>query len=192
MQMVVPFSETDIVKVRVGQPATVTVNAIPGTELAARVSSISILPTSTSGVVSYDTTLTLSQKAAGLRAGMSATAAVIISQAEGAVTVPSGAISRSAGGTTVTVVRSGKSVVQPVVTGVVGDSTTQILSGVSAGEQIEVPIVTPALSNSSTTGAGAGRFGAGAAFALGGGGGVFGRGGGGGGGGGFARALGGG
>src|SRR5271155_3240206 len=69
---------------------------------------------------------------------MSATASVGGSPAEGAVSVPSTAISRTGGQSTVTVLRNGKDVVTPVTTGVVGDSTTQILSGVTSGEQIVI------------------------------------------------------
>src|SRR5206468_1449747 len=118
--VVVPMGEADITKVRSGQPATVTVNAIPGSELGAHVTSVATLPTTSSGVVSYDVTLRLDQLRFGVRPGMTAAAQLIVSQAQGAVSLPSAAISRSGGQTTVTVVRSGKDVVQPVVTGIVG------------------------------------------------------------------------
>ena len=61
MTMTVPFSESDITKVKVGQPATVSLDALSGVQLAAHVSSISTLGTTSDGVVSYDATLTLDQ-----------------------------------------------------------------------------------------------------------------------------------
>ena len=57
MTMTVAFSESDISKIKVGQPATVTLEALSGVELAAHVSSISTLGTTSSSVVSYDATL---------------------------------------------------------------------------------------------------------------------------------------
>src|SRR5581483_10641766 len=83
MQLVVPLSESEVGAVRPGQPATVTVEALAGTKLAAHVVSVATLPTSTSGVVSYDVTFRLDQLASGLKPGMSATAEVVVKQAEG-------------------------------------------------------------------------------------------------------------
>lgn len=168
MQLVVPMAESSITKVKVGQPATVTVQALPTEKLAAHVTSISLLPTSNSGVVSYQVTLVLDQLQSGLRDGMSATAQIVISQAQGAISVPSGAITTRGGASTVTVVRNGRQVPQTVVTGVVGDSTTQVLSGLTAGEQVAIPIVTVSSSSAASTtgtgtrtGTGAGGFGGG-------------------------------
>lgn len=166
MDLVVPFSESDISKLHVGQPATVTVNAVPGTELAAHVTSIDILPTSNSGVVSYNVTFHLDQTSSRLRPGMTASATVVVSQASGAVTVPSAAIT----GGTVTVVRNGKDTTQPVVTGVVGDSTTQVLSGLSPGEQVVITTNLNLGSNTTGTGGGFGGGAGGAAVRFGGGG----------------------
>jgi multidrug efflux pump subunit AcrA (membrane-fusion protein) len=176
MQVVVPLSESDITKVKVGQPATVTVNALPDEKLAARVVSSALLSTTNSGVVSYDVTLNLEQSASGLRPGMTASAQIVVAQAENAVNVTSSAISGRGAAQTVTVLRSGKPLRVPVVTGLVGDSVTQILSGVSPGEQVQVPIATGASLGGGSglaTGAFGGRAGGlGAGGGLGGGGGV--------------------
>src|SRR5262249_32755994 len=72
----VPFSESAIGKIRRGQPATVTITALPGTELAAHVTSIDTLPTTNSGVTSYNVNFALDQTSRRLRAGMSASAQV--------------------------------------------------------------------------------------------------------------------
>jgi macrolide-specific efflux system membrane fusion protein len=185
MTLQVPFSESDISKLKVGQPATVTVNALPGSELAAHVASIATLPTTNGGVVSYNVTFDLDQLEHGLRPGMTASAQVVVSQAQGAVSVPTAAISRAGGSQAVTVVRGGKQVQQPVLTGITGDTTTQVVSGLQAGERV---VITTA-SNLGTTGAagvgraGFGGLGAGAGLGGGGlgGGGLGGAGGGGGG-----------
>jgi hypothetical protein len=134
MQLVVALSESEISHVKVGQIATVTVEALEGRKLAAHVSDVAILSTSSSGVVSYDVTFQLDQMEAGLKPGMSATAEVVVKQAEG-VNVPSSAISADS----VTVVRGGKDVRQGVVTGLAGNSSTIILSGLEAGETVVLP-----------------------------------------------------
>jgi multidrug efflux pump subunit AcrA (membrane-fusion protein) len=135
MQLVVPLSESEIVHVHVGQPATVTVEALEGVKLAARVASVALLATSNSGVVSYDVTFQLDQMASGLRPGMSASAEVVVQQQEG-VNVPTSAIS----GGSVTVLEGTRQVRRRVVTGLTGTSTTIIHSGLHAGERVVVPL----------------------------------------------------
>ena len=172
MQLVVPLSESEIVSVRVGQPATITIEALEGRKLAAEVVSVATLSTSNSGVVSYDVTFQLNQLTAGLKPGMSASAEVVVKQAEG-VNVPTTAIS----GGSVTVVEGEKRVRRAVVTGLAGNSSTIILSGLAAGEKVSLPITSTSSATSLTSklggrtggGLGGGGFGGG----LGGGGGAF-------------------
>jgi len=57
MTMTVALSESDVSKVRVGQTATVSLDALTGVQLAAHVVSISTLGTTSSGVVSYNAVL---------------------------------------------------------------------------------------------------------------------------------------
>jgi multidrug efflux pump subunit AcrA (membrane-fusion protein) len=137
-KMQVSLSESDIGSVKVGQPATVTVNAASGEKFAARVSQIGVLSSSsssgTSSAVSYPVTLTLDQTSGHLKAGMSATADIVTSQVTG-IAVPSQALS----GSTVTVeAADGTQSTQGVQTGVVGDSTTQIVSGLKVGDKLVV------------------------------------------------------
>ena len=180
-QLVVPLSESEITNVHVGQIATVTVEALEGRKFAAEVVSLPVLSTTSSGVVSYDVTFQLNQVEAALKPGMSATAEVVVKQAEG-VNVPTSAISADS----VTVERGGKQVRQRVVTGLAGNTSTIVLSGLKAGETIVLPAASTTNSSASLTSKLAGRAGAGGlggggaggGFAGGGGGGAFFRGGG--------------
>jgi macrolide-specific efflux system membrane fusion protein len=160
MTMTVAFSESDVNKLKVGQTATVTPDALSGVELGAHVTAISPVGTTSSNVVSYDATLTLDQKDSSVKLGMSASAAVIVGQAQG-VTVPNAAVSGSASLATVTVLRNGKQTQQQVAVGLRGDSRTQIISGLSAGEQVVIKTTLPPLSSTttSTTGAASGTLG---------------------------------
>ena len=192
LTMTVAFSESDISKIKTGQSTTVTFDALPGVELGAHVTQISTVGTSSSGVVSYNATITLDQHDSQVRPGMSASAQVIISQAQG-VTVPNAAVTGTGSLGTVNVMNDGKTSTQQVVVGLRGDSRTQIISGLRAGQQLVITITLPAISSatSSPTGSsgaggtlGGGRFGGAGAF---GGGGALG-----GGGAGFFRRVGGG
>jgi macrolide-specific efflux system membrane fusion protein len=171
--------------VQVNQSASVTVNALPGEKLAAHVAAIDDMPTTNNGVVSYTVTLGLDQSENGLKPGMTASAQVVVSQIDGVVTVPSSAVSRRGLASTVTAVRGGKKSVQPVVTGIMGDSTIQIISGLAPGQQVAIAIPTGSSRSAAAGGPGGGGGFRGIGGGLGGGGGGFG-----GGGGGFRRAAG--
>ena len=177
MTMTVAFSESDISKIKVGQPANITLEALSGVELAAHVSAISTLGTSSSGVVSYDATLTLDQRDSRVKPGMSASAAVITGQKSG-VNLPNSAVTTTGSEGRVNLLQNGKVVPTTVIVGLVGDSRTQIVSGLKAGDEVQVTTTLPSLgsgtslSTSGSTGTlgGTGGLGGGAARFLGGGG----------------------
>jgi hypothetical protein len=160
MTMTVAFSESDVGKLKVGQTATVTPDALSGVELGAHVTAISPVGTTSSNVVSYNVTLTLDQKDSSVKPGMSASAAVIVSQAQG-VSVPNAAVTGTGSLATVTVLRNGKQTQQQVAVGLRGDSRTQIESGLSAAQQIVIKTTLPPLSSAttSTTGGSSGTLG---------------------------------
>jgi membrane fusion protein, macrolide-specific efflux system len=114
---------------------------------------------------------------------MSATAEVVVKQAEG-VNVPTSAITADS----VTVQHDGKQVRQRVTTGLAGNTSTIVLSGLKAGETVVLPAASTTSSSSLTSklggrtgagGIGGGGIGAGGGGGFaGGGGGAFFRGGG--------------
>jgi hypothetical protein len=159
--MTVALSESDISKVKVGQSADVTLDALTGVQLAAHVSAISTVGTSSSGVVSYNATLTLDQTNSQVKPGMSASASIIVAQAQG-VSVPNSAITGTGSVATVTLDKNGKKMQQQVAVGLRGTTRTQIVSGLSAGDQLAVTTVLPPLTSgtSTTSSTGSGTLGA--------------------------------
>ena len=111
---------------------------------------ISPVGTASNSVVSYSATLTLDQHDSSVKPGMSASAAVIVGQAQG-ITVPNAAVSGTGSLATVTVMRNGKPTQQQVAVGLRGDSRTQIVSGLSAGEQVVIKTTLPALGSATTS-----------------------------------------
>ena len=154
MRLVVPLSESEVSSVHRGQIAAVTIEALEGKKLAAHVSEVATLSTSNSGVVSYDVTFVLDQLDSGLKPGMSASAEVVVKQASG-LNVPTSAIS----GGSVTVLSAGKSETRRVSTGLVGDSSTIVLSGLKQGETVALPSATTTTSGKGSTTSGARGFG---------------------------------
>jgi len=164
------FSETDAAKVRVGQPATIVVDALPEQELAAHVVSIDTTQTVVSNVVTYGVTMQLDRTTPGLKPGMTVSAAVIVAKRDGVLHVPNAAVRTTGGSSTVTVVAAdGKQTTIPVTAGLQGDDATEIVSGLKAGQEVVVSTTT---AQTSTTGTSNGRFGGGG-FGGGGGGAIF-------------------
>jgi multidrug efflux pump subunit AcrA (membrane-fusion protein) len=154
LKIEVALSEADIGKVEVGQSVTVSVNAASGEQVAGEVSSVGVLSSSsTSGSVSYPVVVTLDQSADGIRAGMSATADIVVDRASG-VAVPSQALR----GSSVTVDADGRRETRRVETGVVGESMTEIVSGIEAGERVVITS-TSAIQGAVTNAQGSGQQG---------------------------------
>jgi multidrug efflux pump subunit AcrA (membrane-fusion protein) len=176
-QVVTPFAESDAARVQANQTATVTFDAITGLSLTAHVTTVAQTATVTSNVTNYSVTLVLDQIDQRLKSGMTANANVIVQQAQNVLTLPNSAITHIGNAAFVTLLgKDGKTQTRtPVQTGAVGDSSTEIISGLNLGDRVVRPTL-----RTGTTGTGANGLGAG----LGGGGGGGFRGGAGGGGGG--------
>lgn len=148
LTMTVSLSEDDISEVKVGQIATVDMTALSGVELAAKVTSISPLGTTSDDVTSYDVTVTTTQSNAKVLPGMSATAEIVTDQQQG-VTLPTEAIT----GDTVQLYKDGRTTTQAVTVGLRGTSRAVVTSGLAAGDEVKVTVTLPSLGtgNSSTT-----------------------------------------
>jgi multidrug efflux pump subunit AcrA (membrane-fusion protein) len=159
------FAETDAAKIKLGSGASVTVNALPNGNMSATVAQIDPTSTTNNSVVQYGVTLTLSKQASGLRPGQSVSVSVITAEATNALSVPSSAVTTTGGQHTVRVVgASGQERTVSVTIGVQGDSSTQIVSGLTAGEKV----ATSASSGGSGGGFPGGGFPGGARIGIGG------------------------
>jgi macrolide-specific efflux system membrane fusion protein len=136
LQVVAAFAEADAIKIKAGQSATVSLNAEPGTTITAALASVSPTPTTTNGVVSYSATFSLTKLPANARIGQTANVTVQTAKAANALYVPSTAIQTS--GTTYTVTMADGSGTRDVKIGVRGDSFTQVTSGLTEGERVDL------------------------------------------------------
>jgi HlyD family secretion protein len=169
LQVVAPFAEADASRLAATQQATITFDAISNLTVPAHVLAIASNATVVSNVTDYYATLAIDRVDQRLKAGMTANANVVVQQVSGVLTLPNSAITRLGSSSYVTLLnKNGTTVRQPVETGTVGDSTTEILSGLNQGDRV----VLPQLRTGAGTGAGAGGGGRGAGGFGGGGGGV--------------------
>ena len=160
MLIKVGFTESDASEVKVGQPATIALPALPSQQLAAHVVSIDTLSTVVSNVVNYNVTLALDRTTAGVKPGMTANVTLVIGEADNVLHVPSAAVRGSGTNAVVTVVgASGQQTATPVVVGLKGDNSTQIISGLSEGQNVLIASVSASSGSGTGAGAGAGRAG---------------------------------
>jgi len=151
LEVVAGFAEADATKIAVGQPATVTLAALPSTEVAGVVTSVSPTSVVSNNVVTYDETITLENPPATVLDGMTADVSVVVDTLTNVLEVPSAAITTTGPFSNVTVLKDGKTTTTRVTVGLVGNSTTQILSGVTAGEVLVEPTATVSSNTGSTT-----------------------------------------
>ena len=168
-------SDAQVAEITVGQSAQV-IPAGSQEAVTGKVTSVAEQATITSGVATFPVTVTLNGTNNSLRAGMSASVNVVVNQVVQVLTVPTSAVHNNGSGSTVEVLINGQPQARVVTIGASDANRTQVLSGINPGDQVVIATITGTVPTSSS-GAGAGRFGGG----LGGGGGVvFGGGGGGG------------
>ena len=152
LQVIAAFTESNVASLEVGQAATATISAIgasvPGT--VTEIALTSATSSSSSSVVTYDVTVSLTNPPAKVRSGMSASVAVTTASAADVLAVPATALSGSAGSYTVQVVdASGATKTVAVKVGLVTSSMAEIQGGLTAGETVVTGSSTAKTSTSS-------------------------------------------
>ena len=180
--------DSQVGRVAVGDQAVVTV-AGSTTAVYGTVGSVGLEATASSGVASFPVVVDVTGSPAGLYGGTSANVTIITKVLQDVLEVPTLALrSSTAGGVTVDVLEQGHQVARAVTVGIAAGGETQVVHGLTVGEQVVVPLLRatrPGAAGSGRGGllAGGGGFGGGGGR-LGGGGRFVGAGGFGGGGGG--------
>jgi len=139
MELKVQVDEIDIPEVKLGQRAIIEVDALPALPVEGKVSSISLLPIVEAGVIVYDVEIDFDvPEGIGLRAGMSATADIVIAERSSVLLVPDRAITQdSQGNPIVKVVVDEQVEERAVVIGISDGFETEILGGLDVGEVVE-------------------------------------------------------
>jgi HlyD family secretion protein len=134
----VAIDETEIGHLQVGQNATITLDAFPEQELTGRVESISLLGSSTQGLVNYTVEISLEDTDLAIRPMMTAVISIVTDTREDVLVVPNRALRRDRDGTFVEVLRNGTPARANVVTGISNDVYTEIIEGLEEGDPVVV------------------------------------------------------
>ena len=138
IQVRAQFSEADVAAIAIGQAATVT---LPNhaEKLTGRVSQIDPAGTASGQLVRYGVLVAFDKPPTELLYGQSANVTVTTAGIDDALYLPSVAVTGvSAGSGTVTVRSSGRDERRTVRVGLRGDQYTQIVSGLSQGDQVVI------------------------------------------------------
>ncbi len=144
----------DIADVKVGQSASVAPDGV-GRRIRGEVVAISISPVDGS-TTTYLVTVALQGKTDDLRIGSTGSVSIVTERADGATAVPTSAVAVGANRSTVQVLAGSEVTTVPVEVGVIGDTWTQIVSGVTSGQTVVVadrdkPLPTSATDSSNGT-----------------------------------------
>jgi RND family efflux transporter MFP subunit len=162
----ISLSEVDITKIKMGDKAIMTFDAIDGLSITGKVTEIDTIGTVSQGVVNYNIKITFDTQDDRIKPGMSVTANVITNTRQNVLTVPNSAVKSRNGGyyvlafdnnfdlTIPTANQGFVSVTAPtqktVEIGSADDTNTEITSGLSEGDQVVVRTISGTASTAST------------------------------------------
>jgi len=146
----ISLNEVDISKVKVGQKATLTFDAISELSITGEVADVDAIGTVTQGVVNYSVKIAFDTQDERIKSGMSVSAAVITDTKQDVLLVPNAAV-KSNGEQYVEVLENNISRNQTVEVGLSNDTMTEIKSGLKEGDKVVTRTITATTNTTQTT-----------------------------------------
>ena len=139
------ISETDVGKLAIGDPVTMTLDAFPNETFAGSVFYIAPAQTNTQGVITYLAKISFSKADPRLKSGLTANLDIEADHKDNVLILPEYAILQNDSGTFVETLQGGIATTTPVVLGIQDQNgNVEVLSGVTQGEQvINIGLKTP-------------------------------------------------
>jgi len=129
-------SEVDVSQVSQGQKATIKLDSLADKTFTGKIVSVDKIGTVASGVTSYPVVIKFDIEAPDVLTNMAATANIILETKDNVLLVPSSAIQTQGTQSVARVIRDKRQVTVVVETGLVSDTQTEILSGLSEGDEV--------------------------------------------------------
>lgn len=175
MQTVISVDELDISSVEVGQKANITLDAVSDKTFSGTVTEVNPIGSSSNGVATYDVTISI-EDPEGIKIGMTTNAEIITESKEDTIVVSSNAVLNKSGNSAYVLLAANlvdsngnsvqlnnvttKDLIQKygrkVTTGIATTDKVEIVSGLSEGDTIAIPVTInkaalKSLSSSSTS-----------------------------------------
>jgi len=157
----ISLNEVDVAKVKVGQKATLTFDALPGATISGRVVEVDTLGTVAQGVVSYGVKIAFDTDDERIKPGMSVTADIITDTKQDVLVLPNSAIKSQGNSSYVELVEASEEMRQQLLTNTAGiilpkapqrqvvetglsnDLSTEIISGLKEGDIVVTSTISP-------------------------------------------------
>lgn len=143
LQAQVSLSEMDVISVKSQQKATLTLDAYPDKTFTGKVLAVDTSGSSNQGVTTYPVTILLDTTSAEIYPNMAVAAQILLDVKTDVLLVPSSAIKSDTGTTYVEVMVDGVPERKEVEVGDANDSQTEIVSGLSAGDEVVTATIDP-------------------------------------------------
>ncbi len=145
----VEVNEVDIPSVSIGQKVMLTFNAIEGLSVSGKIEKMDSLGKLTSGVVTYNVTIGFDSLDPRIKPEMSVSAAIITGVKQDIIIVPNSAVKSQNGSSYVQILKNGQTTPQqaPVEVGISNNTDTEIISGISSGDNVVTQTINPNSTN---------------------------------------------
>ncbi len=145
LRVMAQVTEIDVPKLAVGQEVRITFDAYPGQLYRGEVLSLPMRGQGQGGLSYYQVETSLQAEGAEIRLGMLANARVVIGERQGVLTIPAAALVYRTPEEVVVMVRGadGRAREQQVEIGLNDGILAEVLSGLSEGQTVLVPLVPP-------------------------------------------------
>ncbi len=145
MQITLNVDETDVPRVAVGQKVSLDLDAYPGKTIDGSVTEIAPGAATVQGVVNYEVKIDVGQTDIPIKMGMTANANVEVAHKNGILLVPNRAIRASNNKRYVTIYNNGQQHEVEVQLGLSNDQESEVISGLSEGQQVITAVTTQGL-----------------------------------------------
>ncbi|MDO8743163.1 MAG: efflux RND transporter periplasmic adaptor subunit, partial [Candidatus Azambacteria bacterium] len=142
----ISLNEVDIAKIKMGQKATLTFDAIPDLAITGEVAQIDSIGAVSQGVVTYNIQIAFDTQDDRVKPGMSVSAAVITDTKQDVLLAPNAAVKSQGGSYYVETPTR-----QPVEIGIANDTMTEIISGLKEGDSVVTRTITASTQTNTTT-----------------------------------------
>lgn len=142
------LSEIDVARVKIGQKATVKLDSLTEKTFTGKIASVDRIGSVTSGVTNYPVIIKFDTESLDVLPNMSATANIILEVKDDVLLISSGAIRTQGDQKIVRVIKDNKEETVVVETGLASDTQTEIVSGLSLGDEIIISSATSSNGNS--------------------------------------------
>ena len=162
----ISLNEIDVAKIKIGQKATLTFDAVPDLAIPGVVSEIDSIGTVSQGVVTYNVKITFGTQDKRVKPAMSVSASIITDTKQDVLVVQNSAIKSQSGKSYIEIFDTPLALPAnglmgslsnitprkiPVTVGLSNNSESEITSGLKEGEEIVVRIITPSAGATAST-----------------------------------------